>query len=79
MEPSIVYEKLTPIFRDLFDDENIVLTPATTADDIDDWDSLNHIRLVLGIQKAFGVKFSANEVGKLKDVGHLVELIRKKL
>lgn len=70
---------LTSIFRDLFDDEQILLAPETNADDIDEWDSLNHIRLMIEVQKAFGVKFSASEIGKLKDVGSLVELIQKKL
>jgi acyl carrier protein len=49
-----------------------------TADDVDGWDSLSHIRLVLGVAKAFGVKFSAAEVGGLKNVGEFVEVIRAK-
>jgi acyl carrier protein len=55
------------------------LKAETTADDVDGWDSLSHIRLVLSVEKAFNVKFSAAEVGKLKNVGELVGLIRSKL
>lgn len=79
MATTEIYDMLTSIFRDLFDDEQILLAPETNADDIDEWDSLNHIRLMIEVQKAFGVKFSASEIGKLKDVGSLVELIQKKL
>ena len=79
LDEALVYEKLTTVFRDVFDEDDIVLEPTTTADDVDGWDSLNHIRLVLAVSKAFGVKFSAAEVGELKDVGEFVELIRTKL
>ncbi|MBV8071492.1 MAG: acyl carrier protein [Acidobacteriaceae bacterium] len=79
LNEALVYEKLTTVFRDVFDEDHIVLEPTTTADDVDGWDSLNHIRLVLAVSKAFGVKFSAAEVGELKDVGEFVELIRTKL
>jgi acyl carrier protein len=73
-----IYRKLTHIFQDLFDDPDLVLSPALTANDVDGWDSLNHVRLVLAIQKAFGVKFSALEIGKLENVGEFVELIQAK-
>ena len=79
MAPDEIYVKLTPIFHDLFDDPELVLDPTTTADDVDGWDSLNHVRLVLAVQKAFGVKFSASEIGKLANVGEFVELIHAKL
>jgi acyl carrier protein len=74
-----VYAQLTGIFHDVFDDESIVVTPQLTADDVDEWDSLSHIRLVLAIEKKFGLKFSAAEVGRLKNVGEFVALIRSKL
>ena len=79
MAPDEIYAKLTPIFHDLFDDPELVLNPATTDDDVDGWDSLNHVRLVLAVQKAFGVKFSASEIDKLANVGEFVELIHAKL
>ena len=54
-----IYKKMTEIFRDVFDDDTLVVTPDMTADDVAEWDSLNHIRLILTVQKAFEVKFSA--------------------
>jgi acyl carrier protein len=57
MEKTAVYTKLTAVFRDVFDEDQLQLTPETTADDVDGWDSLTHIRLVLAVSKAFGVKF----------------------
>jgi acyl carrier protein len=74
-----IYRKLTHIFQNLFDDPDLVLSPAATANDVDGWDSLNHVRLVLAVQKAFGVKFSALEIGQLENVGEFVELIQAKL
>ena len=78
MEKVAVYSKLTGVFRDVFDEDDLALTPQTTADDVDGWDSLSHIRLVLAVSKAFGVKFSASEIGSLKNVGEFADLIEKK-
>jgi len=78
MNISNVYEQMTGIFRDLFDDDSITLTPETTADDIEDWDSLTHIRLILALETAFKVRFSTVELGGLKKVGDLADLIVKK-
>jgi acyl carrier protein len=78
MEKAQLYSKLTAIFREVFDEDELNVTPQTTADDVDGWDSLSHIRLVLAISKAFGVKFSASEIGNLKNVGEFVSLIEKK-
>ena len=79
MENTEIYEKLTPIFRDVFDDESLVLRPDLTADEVDEWDSLSHIRMVLAVQKSFNIKFSAGEIGKIKNVGELVDLINSRL
>lgn len=76
-EPEI-YEKLTTVFQDVFDDEDIVPTPETTAADVDGWDSLTHVRLILTMQKAFGIKFSAADVAGMKNVGELVQLIESR-
>ncbi len=76
---SDIYDRLTGVFHDVFDDTEIVLAPQLTADDVDGWDSLTHIRLVLSVQKEFGVTFSSGEVGQLKNVGELADLIAKKL
>jgi acyl carrier protein len=74
-----IYDRLTGVFHDVFDDTEIVLSPELTADDVDGWDSLTHIRLVLSVQKEFGVAFSSGEVTQLKNVGDLADLIAKKL
>ncbi len=71
--------RLTRVFREVFDEDALVLTPAMTADDIDEWDSLSHIRLMLSVEKEFGVKFSATEIGALKNVGDFLALIARKL
>jgi acyl carrier protein len=78
IENPVVYEKLTSVFRDVLDEDDLVLTPGMTADDVDGWDSLSHVRLVLAVSKVFGVKFSAAEVGQLKNVGEFVEMIQSK-
>jgi acyl carrier protein len=73
-----IYARLTDIFHDVFDDDTIQVTPTLTADDVDEWDSLSHIRLVVAIEKKFGLKFSAAEVARLKNVGEFVALIESK-
>lgn len=78
MNTSSIYDQLTEIFREVFDDDDLVVNPALTAADVEEWDSLNHIRLVLSIEKGFGLRFSAAEVGSLKNVGEFVELIQSK-
>jgi acyl carrier protein len=69
---------LTSVFREVFDDDELVLKPEMTADDVDGWDSLAHIRLILSVQKAFGVKFSPVEMNRLKNVGDLIALTKDK-
>ena len=78
MERQAVYEKLSAVFRDVFDEDDLVLKPETTADDVEGWDSLTHVRLVLAVSKAFGLKFSASEVGGFKNVGEFVDVIAAK-
>ena len=71
-----IYETLNEIFQDVFDDEDIVVDPGTNSDTIEDWDSLEHINLVVAIEKAFGLKFSMDEVTGMKNVGEMVEIIK---
>jgi acyl carrier protein len=78
MGTAEIYDKLGVIFQDVFDDDTVEVTPKLTAKDVDGWDSLTHIRLMLTVEKAFGVRFSASEVGKLKNVGELASLIAAK-
>lgn len=69
---------LQVIFRDIFDDNEIVLQSSTCADDIEDWDSLAQMNLLVAIEKHFGIKFSVKEVLSLKNVGEMVALISNK-
>jgi acyl carrier protein len=78
MDDEVIYPRLTAIFRDVFDDDAIVARPDLTASEVDGWDSLSHIRLMLTVERTFKTKFSAAQIGKLKNVGELAELIRQK-
>lgn len=73
-----VYETLTQIFRDNFDDNSIELRDGMTSADIEDWDSLEQINLVVAIQEEFGIRFNIDEVNSMKNVGEMVSFILKK-
>lgn len=73
-----ILESLREIMIDVFDLDDLVLTPATTADDIEEWDSLSHVRLVVAVERKFGFKFTNSEIESLKTVGDLVSLIQTK-
>lgn len=79
MNSAEILDKLQPIFHDVFDDEDIVVTSETNADQIEDWDSLSHIRLVVAIEKEFAIKFAFGELSGLKNVGEMIELIEEKI
>ncbi len=79
MTEEQIYEKLNEIFRDIFDDESIVVSPQTNSDDIEDWDSLEHINLVAAVEKEFGIKFNIAQVTGMKDVGEMVGIILEKI
>jgi acyl carrier protein len=72
-------EILNGIFREVFDDATLVIKRETTADDIDDWDSLSHLNLVIAVEMKFGVKFALGELQSLKNVGDMADLVDKKL
>lgn len=72
-------ESLQNVFRDQFEDETIEISRETTAADIEEWDSVLHIRLILAIEEAFGIRFSTTEVGDLTSVGDLVDRIEAHL
>jgi acyl carrier protein len=76
MDEPTIYARLAEIFQDVFDEDSIELTPELSAKDVDGWDSLTHIRLILTIEKAFKIKFSTSEIGKLENVADLVALIK---
>jgi acyl carrier protein len=73
-----IYEQLTHIFREVFDDQTLVPTAQMKAGDVPEWDSLNHINLIVAVEARFRVKFKTAELESLRNVGHLVELIQKK-
>ena len=66
-------EKLTKVFQQVFDDDSIVLTPQTTANDIDDWDSLSHVNLILAVENQFNIRFTQKELLQQKNVGDLIK------
>lgn len=70
-----VFERLNKVFREVFDDDSIVVTDATTADDIEDWDSFEHINLVVAVEDEFGFKIPIGKTVTMKDVGEMVDLI----
>ena len=79
MGSNDVYGQLTEIFREVFDDDSIVLSPATTAADIRDWDSAAHVNLVVAIETRMKIRFKTFELESLHNVGHLADLIQTKL
>jgi acyl carrier protein len=79
MSESEIYQALNDIFRNVLEDDSISLRPDTTADDVEGWDSMNHIFIVVEIEKRFGIKFQSAEMEELKNVGELVALLVAKL
>lgn len=74
-----IQEQLTQVFREVFEDEKIELSSGTTANDIDGWDSLSHVTLLMAVEDRFGVEFGRHEVMGLSDIGALIDLINTKL
>ena len=70
-----VFERVTDIFRDVCDDDELVISDSTNSEDIEDWDSLEHIQLIVGMEKEFKVKFDIKTVNSLENVGQMVDLI----
>ena len=79
MSREEIMKRVTDIFRDVFDDEELMISDSTNSDDIEDWDSLEHISLIISMEKEFGLKFDIKEVNKLENVGQMVDMIRDKL
>jgi acyl carrier protein len=78
MEKTEIVARLTPIFRDVFNDDALAVNENMTAADVPSWDSLSNINMIIAVEKAFGVKFSIKDVRSLKNVGELLELIKRK-
>lgn len=79
MQEKEVYEQLTSMFHDLFDDDSLVLTPTLTAAEVPDWDSFNHINLIVAVESRFKIKFRTAELESMQTVGSLVDVIQAKL
>ena len=76
MTKEEIYERLNEVFRDVFDDDELEIGDSTNSDDIEDWDSLEHITLIVSMEKEFNVKFDIKVVNKLENVGQMVDLIQ---
>ncbi len=79
MERSVILKELESIFRTVFDDDSIQINNKTTADDIEEWDSLMHIHLMISIESKFSVKFETSEVVNLLNVGEFVDSLENKI
>jgi len=78
MQKEELLSALTTLFRDVLENDAIVLTDETTANDIEEWDSLNHIQLVVAVEKHFNIRFTAKEIQSWKNIGSLILDIQKK-
>lgn len=79
MNREKILEKITDIIRDVFDDDEIMVTEETVAGDVDGWDSLTHITLIGTVEDEFGIKFAMKDVVGMKNVGHMVDLILERV
>lgn len=79
MTKEEILKQVAEVFRSVLDDETLILNMETTADDVEDWDSLSHIQLVVGLEKHFHVKFNAREIMEWENIGGLVNSISSKL
>lgn len=73
-----VTERLTRVFRNIFQDDSIILNPQMTADDVEGWDSLSHVNLIIAVEIEFGIEFTQAEIRTFENVGALINAIEKK-
>lgn len=73
-----IIERLTEVFREVFDDDSIKINDRTTANDIEEWDSLEHINLIEAVEKEFSMRFQMREVSGMKDVGEMADIIAER-
>ena len=78
MDKPLIYARLSEVFRNVFDEDSLQVTPQLSAKDVVGWDSLAHIRLLLSVEREFRIRFSTAEIGKLQNVGDLVALIESR-
>jgi acyl carrier protein len=79
MQDAEIRTELTDVFREVFDDASIEIRDAMTAKDVEEWDSLNHINLIVAVEQKFGIRFTTKEVSNLANVGEFIALIASKL
>ena len=79
MNEKQILKRLNYIFQEVFDDDSLVVDRYTTADDIDDWDSLEHITLISAVESEFRMRFKMNEVSTMKNVGEMVDAIEESI
>lgn len=79
MNRNEIIEKLTTVFQEVFNDNNIVLRDDMTAKDVENWDSLTHMLMITKVEETFGIKFKLKELNKLKMVGDLISVVESKL
>jgi len=75
MDAREVFARLNKVFQDVFDDDTIRITPQTTADDIEDWDSLEHITLISAVEREFRMKFKMGEISSMRNVGEMAQIV----
>ena len=75
MDSKMIYARLNKVFRDVFDDDSITVNPKTTANDIEDWDNLEHITLISAVEKEFKMKFKMGEISSMKNVGEMASIV----
>ena len=78
MEKTEIIEKLNEIFQDVFDDDSITVNESTTADNIEDWDSIEHINLISAVESEFKIRFTMGEVSGMKNVGEMINIISER-
>ena len=79
MNEELILNRIKQVFRDVFANDSLEINPSTSAEDIEEWDSLTHVRLIISHELEFGLRFSTSEVGDLKNVRDLISLIASKL
>ena len=78
MDMREIFAKLDRVFQEVFDDPGIRVTPQTTADDIEDWDSLEHITLISAVEREFRMKFKMGEISSMKNVGEMAQIVMER-
>ncbi|WP_223608951.1 acyl carrier protein [Chryseobacterium sp. OSA05B] len=79
MNKNEILSKLSEIFREELDNEEITLTAGTTANDVEEWDSLSHIQLIVAVERAFGIRFTSSEIQTWNNVGEMADSVAAKL